>query len=96
MQLYGLLPVSRQTTTSMKVRLPWPLPYIPCHSQRLHPCRSTGQCDESERHPGLWEFPMWNVQDKTGMTVASMDPMVRACGTRMWCSILSALQSTCA
>ncbi|KAI3424258.1 hypothetical protein D9Q98_009612 [Chlorella vulgaris] len=36
---------------------------------------STGTCSVDERHPGLWEFPMWNVQDKTGATVASMDPL---------------------
>ncbi|PSC74458.1 chitin deacetylase-like isoform e [Micractinium conductrix] len=35
---------------------------------------STGNCSTSERHPGLWEFPMWNVQDATGTVVASMDP----------------------
>lgn len=44
--------------------------------------RSTGQCDTSERHPGLWEFPMWNVQDKTGATVASMDPIVSSLAWR--------------
>ncbi|KAL4438527.1 hypothetical protein ABPG77_000175 [Micractinium sp. CCAP 211/92] len=35
---------------------------------------STGTCSTDERHPGLWEFPMWNVQDATGVTLASMDP----------------------
>lgn len=38
---------------------------------------STGACSTDERHPGLWEFPMWNVQDATGVTLASMDPTVR-------------------
>ncbi|EFN50750.1 hypothetical protein CHLNCDRAFT_59447 [Chlorella variabilis] len=36
---------------------------------------STGTCGLTESHPGLWEFPMWNIQDKTGVTVASMDPL---------------------
>lgn len=36
---------------------------------------STGPCSPDERHPGLWEFPMWNIQDATGVTVASMDPL---------------------
>ncbi|KAL4424144.1 hypothetical protein ABPG75_001445 [Micractinium tetrahymenae] len=35
---------------------------------------STGTCSVEERHPGLWEFPMWNIQDSTGVTLASMDP----------------------
>lgn len=35
---------------------------------------STGSCSVDERHPGLWEFPMWNIQDSTGVTLASMDP----------------------
>lgn len=37
---------------------------------------STGSCSVDERHPGLWEFPMWNIQDSTGVTLASMDPTV--------------------
>jgi peptidoglycan/xylan/chitin deacetylase (PgdA/CDA1 family) len=36
---------------------------------------STGTCDANEKYPGMWEFPMWNVQDATGMSVASMDPV---------------------
>lgn len=36
---------------------------------------STGTCSLSERLPGLWEFPMHNIQDATGATVASMDPL---------------------
>ena len=37
------------------------------------PC-STGTCGVDETHPGLWEFPMWNVQDSTTASIASMDP----------------------
>lgn len=36
---------------------------------------STGTCAEGERHPGLWEFPMWNVQAADSTVVASMDPV---------------------
>ncbi|KDD76182.1 hypothetical protein H632_c324p1, partial [Helicosporidium sp. ATCC 50920] len=36
---------------------------------------STGVCTAQERHPGLWEFPMWTIQDsKTNAILASMDP----------------------
>ena len=42
--------------------------------RRPRPC-STGPCSQSERHPGLWEFPMHNIQDATGATIASMDPL---------------------
>lgn len=34
----------------------------------------TGTCDDSERYPGLWEFPLWSVQDADGSVIASMDP----------------------
>lgn len=38
---------------------------------------STGVCTAQERHPGLWEFPMWTIQDsKTNAILASMDPQV--------------------
>ena len=52
------------------------LPLPPCRSPAAppRPC-STGTCSLSESHPGLWEFPMHNIQDATGATVASMDPL---------------------
>lgn len=34
----------------------------------------TGPCSTSESHPGLWEFPLWNVQADDSTVVASMDP----------------------
>ncbi|KAL4425709.1 hypothetical protein ABPG75_009725 [Micractinium tetrahymenae] len=34
----------------------------------------TGSCSTTESHPGLWEFPLWNVQDDDGNVLASMDP----------------------
>ncbi len=36
----------------------------------------TGTCDTNEQQPGLWEFPLWNVQDENGDVIASMDPTV--------------------
>ncbi|GAB4821536.1 hypothetical protein N2152v2_008582 [Parachlorella kessleri] len=33
----------------------------------------TGTCDAGETQPGLWEFPMENVQDDDGSVIASMD-----------------------
>ena len=36
----------------------------------------TGTCDAGETQPGLWEFPMENVQDEDGNVIASMDAQV--------------------
>lgn len=41
---------------------------------------STGVCTADERHPGLWEFPLWSIQDSNGVVLASMDPQVRGWG----------------
>ena len=45
---------------------------------------SSGNCSVSERHPGLWEFPLWDVQADDGSVVASMDPEGNITG-RCWC-----------
>lgn len=34
----------------------------------------TGPCSVNESHPGLWEFPMWDIQDSTGRVESNMDP----------------------
>ena len=28
----------------------------------------------NESYPGLWEFPMWDVQDEAGTVLTNMDP----------------------
>lgn len=28
----------------------------------------------NESYPGLWEFPMWDVQDASGTVLTNMDP----------------------
>lgn len=38
----------------------------------------TGTCDPGERQPGLWEFPLWAVQDADGGVIGTMDPVVSA------------------
>lgn len=35
----------------------------------------TGNCSTTESHPGLWEFPLWDVQGVDGSDIASMDPV---------------------
>ncbi|GAB4816963.1 hypothetical protein N2152v2_004009 [Parachlorella kessleri] len=35
----------------------------------------TGTCGADETQPGLWEFPLWNIQDENGIVLASMDPV---------------------
>ena len=32
----------------------------------------------NESHPGLWEFPMWDIQDDKGVVLTNMDPQVGA------------------
>ncbi len=32
----------------------------------------------NESHPGLWEFPMWDIQDDKGVVLTNMDPQVAA------------------
>ncbi|KAL4853807.1 hypothetical protein ACK3TF_005288 [Chlorella vulgaris] len=34
----------------------------------------TGPCSINESLPGLWEFPMWDVQDDSGVVLTNMDP----------------------
>lgn len=28
----------------------------------------------NESHPGLWEFPMWDIQDENDVVLTNMDP----------------------
>ena len=34
----------------------------------------------NETHAGLWEFPMWDVQDEDGTVLTNMDPQVGRAG----------------
>ena len=34
----------------------------PCPPETKNCAISTGTCNDTERWPGLWEFPMWDVQ----------------------------------
>ena len=43
----------------------------------LPPCLpypAAGPCAVNETHKGLWEFPMWDVQDANGVVLTNMDP----------------------
>ena len=33
----------------------------------------TGTCRDDERYPGMWEIPMWLIEDDDGSPIASMD-----------------------
>ena len=35
----------------------------------------------NESLPGLWEFPMWDIQDDKGVVLTNMDPQVGG----WWC-----------
>lgn len=35
-----------------------------------------GPCSVNETLPGLWEFPMWDVQNAEGVVLTNMDPQV--------------------
>jgi hypothetical protein len=37
-------------------------------------CAAAGPCAVNETHKGLWEFPMWDVQDANGVVLTNMDP----------------------
>lgn len=45
-------------------------------SRRAPPPHRAGPCSVNESHPGLWEFPMWDVQDANGAVLTNMDPQV--------------------
>lgn len=36
-----------------------------------------GECLQSERYPGFWEVPVWQLQDASGRKVYAMDPTAR-------------------
>lgn len=38
------------------------------------PVHCAGPCSINESLPGLWEFPMWDVQDDSGVVLTNMDP----------------------
>lgn len=70
---------------TLSTPVPTPLPHLHTHQRPVthprHPpsqdCKvGTGTCDADERQPGLWEFPLWVVQDADGSAIASMDPQV--------------------
>lgn len=39
-------------------------------------CTGGAKCDDTERYPGLWEIPMWTLEDDTGRPIGIMDPVV--------------------
>ena len=36
--------------------------------------RHAGTCSVNESHPGLWEFPMHDIQDDNNVVLTNMDP----------------------
>jgi len=63
----------------------YPTPTSPAANQKLWPysmnfglpqsCHlGTGPCSLNETLPGLWEFPMWAIQDDTNKVITTMDP----------------------
>ncbi|KAL4424145.1 hypothetical protein ABPG75_001446 [Micractinium tetrahymenae] len=64
---------------------PFPTATSPDGSDRLWPYTmdyglpqrcdlGTGPCSVNESLPGLWEFPMWDVQNDEGVVLTNMDP----------------------
>lgn len=64
---------------------PFPTPTSPSGEARVFPysmdfgipqncALGTAPCLANETYPGLWEFPLYNVQDANGKVITNMDP----------------------
>ncbi|PRW61614.1 chitin [Chlorella sorokiniana] len=64
-------PFPTATSPDGETRL-WP--YTMDHGLPQRCDLGTGPCSVNESHPGLWEFPMWDIQDDKGTVLTNMDP----------------------